>query len=1138
MKHLVKYLFGPLAASFLVAASVWAQSTAQITGTIRDATGAVLPGAEVTATQTETGIARSTVSNETGAYVLPNLPIGPYKLEAGLPGFRTFVQTGIVLDVNSNPVINISLEVGQRTEQVEVQANAALVETRTVGVGQVMETQRILELPLNGRNAAELVLTVGAAVNIPEYASQPRSMQGQLAIAVAGGLPSGVNYALDGAQHNNPYDNLSLPLPFPDALQEFKVETSALAASQGQHSSAQVNSVTKSGTNDFHGSLFEFVRNDLLNATTYFARVDPNTGKKVQSTLKRNQFGGTAGGPIVRNKLFFFGGYQGTINHQDPSNVQNFIPTPAMLQGDFTGITSPPCNNGRTLTLNPSLGFVNNRINPSSFDPVAMNLVKKLPTTDNPCGLITFGNPGNTSTKQYVGKADYQLNAAHSVMGRVLFTGEDQPVPYSLAPNNLLTTFDRGRSNFAQSYAVGDTWLVSPQTVVSTRLVANYTDIQRLGAEFFNWGDVGVKNYYSYQPKYLQLTVSNPGFALGGGTANTSTYRTFSSGLNSDASLTRGAHQLAIGGALLWIDSNSNANVSSSGSFTFAGLFSGLGLADLLLGKPSTFTQAAPNVDYMRKWYMAAYVADSWKVSQRWTLNYGLRWEPDLAETLTLGYIAKYSEQARASGTRSTVFQKAPLGFSFPGDPGFQDKRGRDRNWWEVGPRFGFAWDVRGDGKTSVRASTGIGYDYPNAQYHLWTSIIPPWGSSTTIINPVFGDPWSTPGAGYNGVNPFPVQFGPTTPFVAFGNFTVMTNIKPAQVQNWNLSIQRQLGTDWLVSANYIGDHIIHMLGSEQLNPAIYFPGAADANGNCFAQGYTFKTTAGALCSTTANTNPRRLLSLIDFQNTGQNVANLVPVQSGGKSSYNGLLLEVRKRAGKSVTLAANYTWSHCIAPFQSNEAGDTGANPAIPNPYLGNRDAGRGNCLTDRRQLFHFTPVLEMPNFQRPMLRHIASGWRLSTIYSYSTGEFVNITATGGNDYARNGTNTGNQLAQYVGGDRIRDHSGRPSSSWFNRDAFAPPALGTLGNSGTRAVAAPGHFDFNMALVRSFRLKESQRVEFRWEVYNVTNSFRPLLAMSGDQRMSTCTTCVSTEITNPLFGQLRISDDPRIMQFALKYLF
>ena len=897
MKCLAKYSAIVLLIVVLGCVSAWAQATAQISGTVRDASGAVLPGADITATQTETGIVRSTVSNETGSYVIPTLPLGPYKLEISLPGFRTFVQAGILLQVNSNPTINAALEVGQKSELVEVQANAALVETRTVGVGQVMETQRILEMPLNGRNVTELITLGAGATSVPEYSSQPRSMQGQVAIAVAGGLPSGVNYSLDGGQHTNPYDHLSLPLPFPDALQEFKIETSALSATQGQHSGAQVSSVTKSGTNQLHGDLFEFVRNDLLNATQYFAAVDPNTGNKVHSTLKRNQFGGTIGGPIRKDKVFFFGGFQDTINHQDPANVQNWIPTAAMLKGDFSVATSPAC--GRNITLPASLGFTNNTIDPSKFDPVSLNLASKLPTTNDPCGLITFGDPANTSSKQYVGKTDYQLNSAHSIMGRILLTGQNQPSPYSLAPNNLLTTFDRGQDNFAQSYAVGDTWLVNTKTVIATRLVANYTNVQRIGAHFFTFSDIGVKNFHSNQDKYLQLSVGSPGFSLGGGTANDSTYRTFSGGLNSDASLTRGSHQISVGASIMYVDSNSNANVLSSGSFGFTGSATaspvspgGFPLADFLLGKPASFSQAGPNTDYQRKWYVGLYAADSWKVNQHWAINYGLRWEPDLAETLTLGRITKYSDAARAAGVRSTVFQKAPLGFTFPGDPGFQGKRGRDRNWLEFAPRFGFAWDVRGDGKTSVRASTGIGYDYPNAQYHLWTSIVPPWGASTTIPNPTFDDPWSTPGAGFNGVDPFPAQYGPTTSFVPFGNYTAMNNIKPAQVQNWNLSLQRQFGKDWFVSASYVGSHTIHMLGSEQLNPAIYVPGQPDANGNCFIQTYSFKpaTVPGQppACSTTQSTNSRRLLSAIDFQNTGQYVANLVQIQSGGTGSYNG----------------------------------------------------------------------------------------------------------------------------------------------------------------------------------------------------------------------------------------------------------
>jgi hypothetical protein len=1140
MKRIARYLHIAVLVSALNCVDGWAQATAQISGTVSDQSGAVLPGAEITATQTETGIVRNTISNETGSYVLPNLPLGSYRLEVSLPGFRKFAQSGIVLQVNSNPVINAVLAVGQQTELVEVQANAALVETRSVGVGQLMETQRILELPLNGRNVTELITLGGAAVDVdsgravPIYASQTRSMGGQRAISVAGGLGSGVNYVLDGAMHTNPYDHLSLPLPFPDALQEFKIETSALSASQGQSSGAQVNAVTRSGTNEFHGSLFEFIRNDLLNATEYFARVDPATGRKVHSTLKRNQFGGTGGGRIIRNKLFFFGGYQGTIERSDPSNQQAFVPTAAMLQGDFSAVTTAPCRAGAPLNLTGA-AFTNNRIDPTFFNSVALNIVKQLPQTPDPCGLITYGVPNKTDSRQFIGKADWQVNEKHQVVGRVLFTGDKLPVPYELAPDNILTTGFSGRKTFAQSYTLGDTWLMSPKTVVSSRLVANYTDVDRLGAEFFNFGDVGVKNYYSFQPKYAQLAITpNPGFNLGGGIQNTSTYRTFSTGINSDASLSRGAHQWSVGGALEWIDSNSNANVNSSGRFTFSGSRTGLPLADFLLGLPSQFQQSGPNTDYMRKWYTALYVTDAWKVNTRWTLNYGLRWEPDLAETLTLGRVATYSEQRRAAGVRSTAFPNAPLGFNFPGDPGFPGKRGRERNWAVFAPRFGFAWDVRGDGKTSVRASVGIGYDFPNAQYHLWTSIIPPFGSSTTLINPSFTDPW----AAVPGGNPFPRQFGPTTPFVPNGDFTVLSNINPSQAQNWNLTIQRQLGSDFLVSASYLGTHMIHMLGSEQLNPAIFFPGVADASGNCFAQGYTFRpsTGAGTTCSSTTNTNPRRVLQLIDFQQTGQYVANLVEVQSGGSARYNGLLLEARKRAAKGITVDANYTWSHCIGPLQGNEAGDTGANPALPNPYIGDRDRGRGNCLADLRQVFNLTSVFEMPKFANHTLRLVASGWRLAPLYRYRTGSFMSITAGANNDFARNGSNINNQPAQYLGGDPILDHSARPfpivsgvtgadnAGLYLNRAAFTTPTVGTFGNAGTRTVAGPAQWDFDMSLSRFFTFKETQRVEFRWEAYNVTNSFRPFNPNS--------------DITNGQFGQIRNARPPRIMQFALKYLF
>jgi Carboxypeptidase regulatory-like domain len=408
---------------------VWAQATAQISGAARDQSGAVLPGVEVTVTRTDTGIARNTVTNETGTYVLPNLAIGPYRLEASLPGFRTYVQTGIVLQVNASPTIDVVMEVGQVAESVEVQAAAAQVETRSATVGQMVQPEQILELPLNGRNVNDLITLAGGAVAASETGERFAGASSPM-IQVGGSAGYGVDYTLDGANHMAYVTGAAMVMPFPDATQEFKVETSGVTAERDR--SAAVSVVTKSGTNQFHGDAFEFLRNDLFNATNYFAVVNPQTGKKAQSTLKRNQFGGTAGGPIVKNKLFFFGGYQGTIRHQDPQATRAFVPTAAVLAGDWTQMTSAACNNGRAVTLRAP--FVNNRIDPARYSKAALGLVNwkgmlPFPITDDPCGAITFGQMAADHTNMYVGKIDYQQSEKHSVFGRVLLQRFDSTQP-------------------------------------------------------------------------------------------------------------------------------------------------------------------------------------------------------------------------------------------------------------------------------------------------------------------------------------------------------------------------------------------------------------------------------------------------------------------------------------------------------------------------------------------------------------------------------------------------------------------------------------------------------------------------------------------------------------------------------------
>src|SRR5688572_26492902 len=377
MSRLVRLALGALFILSLAPGVARAQATAQINGTVADSSGGVLPGVTVIAIQTETGFRREAVTDEAGAYALLNLPIGPYRLEASLAGFRTYAQTGVVLQVNANPVIPVTMQLGSLEETVSVEASAPLVETRNPAIGAVIENEAVEALPLEGRNPVMLVMMAGAAADAGAPSS--RSMTTSRGIAITGGQPFGVAYLLDGASHNNVLDGLNLPLPFPDALQEFRVETSSQNAANGRQGSGTVSLVTKAGTNLFHGDLFEFARHHRFNSTSPFAGIDPATGKRRGDGLERNQFGGTIGGPLVRDRVFFFGAYQGTRATQTPADIITFIPTAAMLAGDFTLPASAACRAQGNLTLRAP--FVNNQISPAQLSPAALAIARRLPTT-------------------------------------------------------------------------------------------------------------------------------------------------------------------------------------------------------------------------------------------------------------------------------------------------------------------------------------------------------------------------------------------------------------------------------------------------------------------------------------------------------------------------------------------------------------------------------------------------------------------------------------------------------------------------------------------------------------------------------------------------------------------------------------
>jgi hypothetical protein len=1109
MKRFLTVVFVGFLVSAITCGNVWAQASAQISGTVRDQSGAVLPGVEITATQTDTGIIRTTITNETGSYTLPNLAIGPYRLEAALPGFRTFAQTGIVLQVNSSPVINPILDVGQVSEQVEVQANAVQVETRSVGIGQVMENERILELPLNGRNAAELILLSGAAVSMGTTSG--RQFPDRIAISTGGSLGFGTHYELDGIRHVDSYDGIAMPLPFPDALQEFKVESSGLSAQNGRGSS--VGAVTKSGTNEFHGSLFEFVRNDLFNARNFFAIKG--------STLKRNQFGGTFGGPIMQNKLFFFGGYQGTILRQDPQDTQAFVPTAAMLNGDFTTITSPACvTGGRQINLGAP--FQGNRVDPGLFSKAALNIASKLPKTSDPCGLFVFGRREDQNDGQIVSRVDYQLNERHSLFGRYVWNTMDLIHPFTYTPDNILNTTNAGYDNHAHAASVGSTYLLGSNIVNAFRVGVTRTNQQRLGAEFFEFKDVGI-NVYNYVPKFSTFSVTN-GFSIGGGSQSDSNFTTTAYTLSNDVSWTSTTHQIGFG--VIAVHSRGNINAwAASGQFSFDGTELGHGLAEFMLGRPTNFLQGDANRLYARNTQFSLYGQDTWKLTPRLTMNYGLRWVPvfpmkDMREPVPSVIIFDFDRFVR--GERSTVFRNAPAGLRFHGDADFplSNNEAFKSNWWNFGPRLGFAWDVQGDGRTSVRASYGLTYEeFPLQMRHGESIGQPPWGGNISLPSPTGGldNPWrDVPGG-----NPFPYALDVNTPFPTVGGVyqSQRPDIVPTYIGSWNLSVQRQVAPDWLVSASYMGSQTIHLWAQIALNPGVYY---FNGTNTCtLPNGQTISGPSGGnQCSTNGNLNQRRLLSLSN-RVEGQGIGRMGEYVFGGTQNYNGMLLSVQHRPRSGVAVTGNYTYSHCIGDYSGRSSRGVSLGNAETYQVANDRRLDRANCVSDVRHALNLTTVAETPQFANRTLRWIGSGWRLSGIYRRSTDTF--LTVTSGTNRALN--DISDTRPNRVGGvNMYKDTSKGPLTQYLDPAAFAKPDLGTLGNLGRVNIKAPGTWQFDTALSRIFRFRENQSLEFRAEAYNMTNSFRP-----GNP---------NTSLNSSTFGQIRTSRDPRITQFALKYIF
>ena len=1056
-------------------ANAQAIAGSQLSGVVHDASGAAIPGADVTVTKTDTGMVRSAVTGADGAYTFPNLPVGPYQLKVALQGFNTYIRDGIVLQVSSNPEINVSLAIGAISERVTVTANTTMVEMKSTGVGQVIDNQHLMEMPLNGRSSAELIFLSGLATAAPAGDLNTNKNFPTVTISVAGGQANGITYIMDGGTHNDPFKNLNLPTPFPDALQEFKVETSALPARYGHHAASAVNLVTKSGSNELHGDAFEFLRNYNFNARNYFA--------PTRDSLNRNQFGGTLGAPIVKNKLFVFGAYQGRTEKSNPVTTISYVPTQAMLNGDFTAIASPACNGGRQINLGG--GFAANRIEPSRFSPVALNFLKHVPVSSDPCGQLQYGIPNNSTEHQALAKVDYTINGKSSVFVRYFYAVYDNPATYD--GNNVLTLSRTGQNNQAHSVVVGHNQVISPTTLNSLHVTMNRTFNDRPLPPYFSATDLGAK-VSSLVPGYVGVSVTGNGFSVGSGATNPGFFNSVGWQVADDIDLVRGPHQFSFGAN--WIHSRIDTlnNRPTNGAFTFTGQTTGLSLADFMVGSVSGgFLQGNPVYDYDHSEYVGAYVQDNWRVRPNLTVNLGLRWEPFLPVKNTYSWVSHFDQTRFDQNVRSTVYPRAPAGLMFPGDSGYPGDATTFGKLAQFAPRVGVVWTPRGDEKTSVRASWGVFYDTPHLFFNTRFANNPPWGAQITISNPAGG--FSDPYLGYPGGNPFPGlnTDWATQAFPAFGVYVnTPLHVEPTALQQWNVSVQRQVG-DWLLSGTYLGNHSTNLWRATELNPAVFGPGA-----------------------TTTNANQRRVLELQNFAQ-GQFYGTIGQLDDSGRANYAAMLLSLQRRLKDNLSVLSNYTLSKCMSdPATTEITGPTIVNPANP-------DLDYSYCSSDRRHLVSVSIVARTPTFGAPVLAAIFGDWQFSPIVRWQSGNRSTITTGFDNAFTGMGGQRGVQILDDSYG------AGGPTA-YLNRAAFTSPAAGTYSTLPPFTIVNPSNLQNDFALTRTFKLTGTQNIQFRWEVFNLinhTNFNAPVTALNSGS-----------------FGTIQTAGDPRIMQFALKFTY
>jgi len=1076
-----------LAGALFIAVTMvsYAQTTAALFGTVTDSSKGVLPGAVITATNTLTNESRSTQTDDIGYYNLPSLALGVYTVRAEMPGFKTTVRSGIELSLNRNARVDIELPVGEVSEIVSVSGDAPLVESTTNEMAALIDTRRIEQLPLNGRNTLSLVSLVPGAQ--PLQVINEQGYQNNK-VVMNGARPEESNWLLDGGANNTPLRNYGQDVPNPDAIQEFRVISNNYSAEYGRSVGAVVNVVTRAGTNEFHGSAFEFLRNRSLNSRNFF---EPD-----KTPLQQNQFGGTFGGPIVKDKTFFFTSFQGFRRDTTAFNNAAVVPTSAERGGDFSkslDSKGKPVVIRDPLTGQPFAGAV---IPTARLNPVAIRILDlMIPLPNDPArgpNALSARAEAPIKNNQVLGKIDHQISANHKLSTAYFWANNSQ---LSRFPGNI--DYQYGDANTTQhNVNAHEYWTISPTLLNHFR----FTFLRSVGRQVQYPGDVTLVELGS---KFEPLAISEPKVPPSLGVTGYFSAATPSGG-------DRRYNNFNLANATEWLSGRHNLKFGIDGSivrfhdlslsgrpggiFAFDGTFTGNGMADLLLGSAKTMEYGPPTDKYQDSWTLAGYVQDNFRVAPRLTLNLGLRYDLE-----PLGVHPRDQVIAYVPGRQSTCAPQAPKGILLPCDDGIP-RAGARNDYNNFGPRVGFAYDTGGTGRTVVRGGYGIAYQVTINNVTQEQQVSIPFfirevlrnvnSSGPSSIN--LSDPWNQLGG-----SPYPINFDPENlkfPAAAGAYSFQKFDMRTGYFHQYNLSIQRQFAATWMAEVAYVGNVGRKLTTQRDMNSPVLRAGANSSN-----------------VDARRPLNPPFLAMRV--------------TEDLAESSYNSLQARVEKRFNASLALLGSYTYGKSIdfASWHDSQS-----------RWLDSENIALNKALSDfdRRHTAVLSWLWQLPQPQARVARAILGGWSINGIASFYSGSPV------GNGTASSGIQTGkdNDFDGSVNNDRpnlVGDpvlaqkpsaDEAKAGSPWFNTAAFEANPSGTRGNVGRNTLTGPSSKNIDIGLFRAFNIRENHKLELRGEFFNVFNWVNlgtPTFTMTSSN-----------------FGKILSAAPPRIVQLGVRYSF